>query len=191
MSYTELNKRYFNWMLDVIQYDVYVNSEESFVKLLNFLNNVTFNYIVPMDGNRYDDGINLRYRFSYEENIPDYIIANKLDLKPCSVLEMMVALSLRAEEHIMDDPDIGYRAGEWFWDMIASLGLNDMDDTNFDNDYVRNVVNDFLYRRYEPNGKGGLFTLKYPDEDLRNMEIWYQMNRYLNEKLDKENYKNG
>lgn len=38
-------------------------------------------------------------------------------------LEMIIALAIRLEEHIMDDPDIGNRTGQWFWDMIVSLGL--------------------------------------------------------------------
>lgn len=51
------------------------------------------------------------------------MIASYLDNRPCSVLEMIIALAIRLEEHIMDDPDIGNRTGQWFWDMIVSLGL--------------------------------------------------------------------
>ena len=38
-----------------------------------------------------------------------------------------------------------------------------------------------LYTSYAPDGKGGLFTIRNPRFDMRSMEIWYQMNCYLNE----------
>ena len=78
--------------------------------------------MIPMDGNRAEDGIDLRYRFGHEQHYSDAMVASFLDDRPCSVLEMMIALSIRCEEHIMDDPDVGNRTGQWFWSMIASLG---------------------------------------------------------------------
>ena len=41
---------------------------------------------------------------------------------------MMIALAIRCEEHIMDDPDAGDRTGQWFWSMLVSLGLGSMDE---------------------------------------------------------------
>jgi hypothetical protein len=92
---------------------------------------------------------------------------------------MMVALSVRCEETIMDDPRIGDRTGQWFWGMISSLGLGSMMDNQFDKEYVDSVIDRFLKREYEPNGKGGLFTIKRCRYDLRSVEIWYQMCWYL------------
>ena len=57
-------------------------------------------------------------------------------IRPCSVLEMMIALSMRCEEQIMDDPDIGNRTGQWFWDMIDNLGLGEHERLKFDGRYV-------------------------------------------------------
>lgn len=65
--------------------------------------------------------------------------------------------------------------------MINSLGLDRMDDLRFDEDYTNSIIIRFLNRKYERNGKGGLFTIKRPDLDLRTVEIWYQMSWYLNE----------
>jgi hypothetical protein len=45
------------------------------------------------------------------------------------------------------------------------------------------VLDRFLDRDYEPDGRGGLFRVKHTDEDLRFVEIWYQMNWYLDELL--------
>jgi hypothetical protein len=136
-----------------------------------------------MDANRYEDGIDLRYRFGYSENIDGTLIADYLDDRPCSVLEMLIALAIRLEEHIMNDPAIGDRTGQWFWNMVANLGLGGMDDAKFDRGYVENIIQRFLNRDYERNGKGGLFTVEHCKEDLRNVEIWYQACWYLDRVL--------
>jgi hypothetical protein len=92
---------------------------------------------------------------------------------------MMVALAIECEVTIMDDPNIGDRTGQWFWGMIVNLGLGSMTDYKFDDIYVEGVVRRFLDREYEPNGKGGLFTVKNCRYDLRTVEIWNQMCWYL------------
>ena len=79
----------------------------------------------------------------------------------------------------MDDPKMGNRTSQWFWGMINSLGLSGMYDDNFDKDFVYEVVYRFLDRDYEPDGRGGLFTIKNCDKDLREVEIWYQLCWYL------------
>lgn len=177
-----IQQQYFDWM-----YFLVCSSDgrvPSYRKLLHYLNRIEFTYILEMDSNRASDGVELRYRFGYENNIPNFYIEVYLDGRPCSVLEMMVALAFTCEEHIMDDPDIGNRTSEWFWDMIKNLGLKDMDDNNFDTTYVEEVISRFLNREYEPNGKGGLFTLNRCEYDLRTVDIWYQLMWFLNENFD-------
>jgi len=75
----------------------------SYQKLLRHLHNIDFQYMLPMDGNRAEDGIDLRYRFGYEKEYEGSTIASYLDNSPCSVLEMLIALAFRCEEHIMTD----------------------------------------------------------------------------------------
>lgn len=168
---------YFDWMCQLVSDKQYIG-DHSYRKLLSKLHSIPFTYTIDMDGNRAADGIDLRYRFGYERNYEDYIITSFLDDKPCSVLEMIVALALRCET-IMEDPDYGDRTGEWFWGMIESLGLESMDDTSFNRDHVDDVIDIFLSRGYGRDGRGGLFTIKHPKRDLRTVEIWYQMNWYL------------
>ena len=136
-----------------------------------------------MDSNRAEDGINLRYRFGYENGYEDFMISACLDDKSCSVLEMLVALAIRCEEHIMEDSDIGDRTGEWFWIMIENLGLRSMNDARFDRAYVDETIDIFLNREYKRNGEGGLFIVD-AQRDLRHVEIWYQMCLYLEKYLD-------
>ena len=104
------------------------------------MHSVEFVYIIGMDGNRAEDGIDLRYRFGYERKHEGPMVATYLDDRPCSILEMMTALANRCEEHIMDDQDIGDRTGQWFWSMISNLGLGSMTDINFNRDYVDYVL---------------------------------------------------
>ena len=178
MTREELTHEYFEWMCQLV-YSERCSRIHPHHKLLNHLHSREFYYILDMDSNRYEDGIELRYRFGYEQNYPGDIISLYLDDRPCSVLEMMVALSTRCEEHIMSDPDIGNRTGQWFWSMIKSLGLESMDDANFDSVYTDMVISKFLNRTYERTGKGGLFTIEGCRRDLRDVEIWCQMMWYI------------
>lgn len=184
MTKDELNDQYFTWMCQLVMKQHHLpkySRNHSYYKLLHFLHSTAFNYTIPMDGNREADGIDLRYRFGYENNIRDSVIARYLDDRECSVLEMMIALAIRCEENIMDDPDIGDRTSQWFWNMIINLGLGEMNDVKYDEEYAQDVIERFLDRDYGRNGEGGLFTVKHSGRDLRNVEIWYQMCWYLDE----------
>lgn len=175
MAKRELNEEYFNWMYQL----VFANEKRrSYRKLLKYLNSVEFTYILDFDSNRAEDGMDLRYRFGYEHDYNGPMIAAYLDDRPCSVLEMMVALANRCEEQIMDDPHAGCRRGQWFFSMLASLGLSGMNDENFVRSDAEKIVSRFLSRQYARNGEGGLFTVN-SRHDMRSVEIWYQLNWYL------------
>ncbi|GHV42415.1 hypothetical protein FACS189490_11330 [Clostridia bacterium] len=180
MTKDELNNKYFEWMYQLVSDRKHIG-DLSYRKLLSYLHGVDFTYSLRMDSNRESDGINLRYRFGHEHSYKEPIIASYLDDRPCSVLEMMVSLSIRCEEHIMDDPEIGNRTGEWFWGMIHNLGLYCLSDRNFEKGYVDAVISKLLNRQYDEDGTGGLFTVQNCKYDLRTTDIWYQMCWYLNE----------
>jgi len=150
-----------------------------YTRLLRHLFTTEFVWTVPLDANRADDGVQLRYRFGRVHKYHDAVIASELDIYPCNILEMMVALALRIETDIMGDVEIGDRTAEWFWGMISSLGLQRMKDEWYDEKTVDTVIDKFLNREYLPNGKGGLFTVYDSRRDLRTVEIWYQMCWYL------------
>lgn len=176
-----LNTEYFNWLCSFIDYDIFINSKK-YSKLITYLYHVPFGYLIDMDVNRLEDGINLKYRFGRESDYSNTMIARYLDTnETCSVLEMMVALSIRIEDQFIEDSDDGNQICRWFWTMIESLGLINMNDINYDEDYVQIIIENFLNRTYEPNGQGGLFTVHNTSQDMRTTEIWYQMCAYLNE----------
>lgn len=171
-----INDEYFSWMCDKVCGERFSESI-SYRKLLTFLHDVEFVWILPMDKNRSEDGLSLRRHFvldvGYEDYVAEYISG------PCSILEMMVSLAIHTED-IMDDYRYGDRTGQWFWGMIRSLGLNGMYDIAYDEDHVQEVILNFLNRDYEPDGRGGLFTIRGCRDDLRDIEISIQRNWYLN-----------
>lgn len=179
MDKAELKKQYFGWLCKFV--GCYSRRE-----LLYFLFNAEFKYTHPMDANRYEDGINLRYRFADEHAYHYRYIAAWLDDAPCSMLEMMVALVDRMEHDIASDPEYGDRTGRWFEDMLKSMGLWHMTDERFDYGEAVRVLDRVLSRRYSRNGEGGLFHLRHCKRDLRSAEIWYQAMWYLDEKLCRE-----
>lgn len=179
----EIRNQYFEWLYNLVCENRY-SGQVSFRKLLMYLYSVEFRYSIPKDKNRVEDGIDLRWRFACTGEytcshiVNHYFVAACLD-GPCTILEMMIALAIRCEENIMDDPAIGNRTAQWFWGMVTSLGLGSMIDTRFDRDRADEIIERFLNHDYEPNGKGGLFTIRDTDCDMREIEIWWQLCRYL------------
>lgn len=171
-----IDNDYFNWLYDKVCEDRF-SDKISYRKLLMRLHDTKFTYLLDRDKNRADDGIGLRRRFAN-----DYTCIDEADAyltESCSVLEMMLALAIRCEETIMDDPAYGDRTTQWFWGMIVNLGLGSMTDDNFDKQFVTSVLKKFLNREYEPNGHGGLFYVRNCEYDLRDVEIWIQLCWYI------------
>lgn len=179
MTRDDVLNGYFEWLSSLVCDEAHA---KSYQKLLMHLHNTGFRYSVENDRNRFEDGMNLRSRFAYEQDCDDAFLY--LD-EPCSVLEMLIALSVKCEEHIMNDDDIGNRTGNWFWDMIENLGLGNMTDGKFNKGFIDDRLNVFLDRRYKSDGScGGLFIVHNARRDMRMVEIWYQMLWYLNEILN-------
>lgn len=177
MMRERINNEYFEWLFDLMCGNRF-SRQITYRRLLTHLHSIIFSYSIPHDANRASDGVDLRYRFILEH--PNYRTSDLDYLDgPCTVFEMVAALAIRCEETIMDDPTVGDRTRQWFWGMITNLGLGGMVDDRYDEQYVDAVITRFLNREYEPDGTGGLFTIPGCRYDLRNVEIWYQLNWYL------------
>lgn len=175
MRKDEILNEYFEWLYRLVCGDRYSNTI-SYKKLLAYLHRTEFTYLLSKDKNRAADGVDLRYRFSkerYHGHVPSCLDG------PCSILEMMVALAIRCEETIMDDPKIGDRTSQWFWGMVTNMGLGYMSDNRFDEHVAKEIIDRFLNRDYSQNGRGGLFTVRNCEYDLTNIEIWTQMLWFL------------
>lgn len=178
MTRRDIKTAYLDWMVDIVCKNRY-EGNNSFRKLLEHLHSIEFTYRMLSDGDRARDGVSLRRRFALSiPDIPYDWIIDCLD-KPCSVLEMILALAIRCEEDIMNNPQVGDRTGQWFWKMITNMGLGGMTDRLYDKNYVDEVVTCFLERKYDPDGRGGLFRIQDSECDIRKISIWVQMCYYL------------
>ncbi len=173
--------RYFKYLCSIVGADSPGNGQ--YWNMLHYLHRMEFYWIIDRDENRARDGEQLRVRFFYENNKYETDYEDILN-RPCSVLEMLVALAIRIENDAMagweeDSPD---RTSEWFWLMIRNLDILDCTDQHYSmriEEKIRHNVDKMLERNYERNGFGGLFPLRNPAEDQRKVEIWYQMQAYF------------
>lgn len=168
-----MNGPYFDWLINLVCTS---SHRKSYISLLSELYNIPFWFnsaIAPNDIYRMDDGLALQYEYAS--------ITGDNVSRSCSVLEVMIALARKCENisGVID-------CEGWFWMMIDNLGLESMYERHFDADYVRAVIARFLERGYSPNGSGSLFYIPGIKEDLRQVEIWYQMCWYQNYILEKE-----
>lgn len=144
--------------------------------LLQQLYTKEFVWIIPNDDNRLEDGRDLRLEFVrdtliYEPNPEWWSIG-------CSMLEMLIALARRLEFETDIPTD------KWFWKMLQNLGLLDYTDERqagggYSEGDVDAILDDVIWRTYEPDGRGGLFPLEDAQEDQRNVELWYQQSAYV------------
>lgn len=178
MNIDEINDEYFAWLSDKVCKGRF-SKDVSYSELLHALHKTEFRWKMRNDANRASDGLMLRRRFAsfmgFEE---DYFLPYITG--PCTVLEMMIALAIRCEVSIMDNPKVGDRTAQWFWEMINNMELGGMYNNNFDKFHVNDVIDRFIDREYSPNGKGGLFYIRNCKCDLAMVEIWDQMCWYLN-----------
>lgn len=139
--------------------------------------NVAFNASVPNDDNRAVEGKNLRTEFL---NIVGQDAAEHYQwlATPCTLLEMLVALTARAA--FMS----GMAESMWFGIFMDNLGFTHYYDSDWE-DKFRPIISATLTklneRRYKQNGYGGLFPVYQTDRDQRTVEIWYQMCAYIQE----------
>ena len=155
---------------------VYNNNPIKYDKLLSLLFDYKFVPIIDMDDNRSEDGINMRYLYSISEYqvYPRRLINSALnDIGECTMLELMVGLAERVSIHIMGD------IKNLFWEMIGSLGLSRYNDNNYNEASIIYILDRFIAREYDSDGKGSLFYIKNYNGDMRRLEIWYQVFAYL------------
>lgn len=168
-----VDELYFRWLYKLVGSVTEKNPARSYWSLLRQLYTTEFVWFVPNDHNRAEDGRDLRLRFVHYSGVsPD---REWMDLG-CSMLEMLVALSYRVSD------ETGHKMKGWFWRFLENLELAELSDANYGElteEAVSEVVNQVIWRQYDPDGLGGLFPLEHPKEDQREVELWYQMCAYL------------
>lgn len=173
-----LDEAYFVWLYSQVGSVKNRNRSKTYWTLLRFLYRKEFTWderTMEKDGNRAQDGKDLRLEFLDSNDLPrneDWLSFG------CSFLEMMIALAWKVAF------EGGGTQAERFWEMIDNLGLTGCTDANPpDEDIINDIVDKVIERDYAANGAGGLFPLMEPDDDQRGVELWYQANAYLLERL--------
>ena len=172
---------YYCWLVELVG-DGY--TEGFYQKLLWKLYSTPYFYEIDYDSNRAVDGLNLRKKYlSHVVQDMSSELANT-QLHPCTMLEMLIALSRKAEDNLTYDPDLGDSTGRWFWTMLGNLGLDKYDDYNYYEDRINRILYVFMTHNYAPDGtNGGAFPCPGVEKDLRKTDLWWQLGAYF-----KKNY---
>lgn len=165
----DVKKDYFLWLMEQICFD-----RDCYLELMTFLYETDFRYILHRDESRAVDGICLRDDF-------ESFSGERVSGKPCSVLEMLIALSIRIDTEYISDLNDEQKAGKIFWEMIKNLRLDIFTDRHWNEQTVSEILDLWMERRFRSDGKGSIFPLKYSEKDQKNVEIWQQMLQYLDE----------
>lgn len=174
-----MSDAYFCWLTGLIG-DGYI--EGNYQRLLWKLYSTDYYYDILYDRSRAADGIYLRKIFNKECHFLESNTPGIGEEKPCSVLEMMVALARKAEDDIMHDPEIGDRTSHWFWEMMLNLGLDIYDDFGYSEESVDHILYVFMHHFYASNGRsGGMFSVRKSNIDMRKTDLWMQLNVYFEE----------
>jgi hypothetical protein len=167
-----LDELYFQWLYSQVGSVNVKNQTKTYWELLKQLHKKEFVWVVPNDDNRVEDGRDLRMEFLTDQNIavedPYWIGIG------CSMLELFVGLSRRLAFEGDGEPS------GWFWHMMDNLGLRIYSDARIiSTDRIDEILERVIWRTYEPDGVGGIFPLKHPKQDQREVELWYQLSAYL------------
>ena len=174
---------YFNWLCSLVHID---QENTTYYILAKDMFNKEFISLVNHDENRAYDGMELRDECAEELGYSCWEETGE-DMA-CNLLEMVIGLARRIDFETSDpyEEDETDRTSYWFWEMIDNLGLTEFDDDSYvdleGQIFVGSILDRLVERRYDPDGEGGLFPLRYPKEDQRKVEIWYQMCAYLAER---------
>lgn len=169
MTTKTIETRYLNWLIE--QIEIPVRNPNTYFDLFNKMYEFEFYWSVPNDDNRAHDALELRREF-LDGRRHNFVHG-------ASILEVLIALSRRVAFIAGGDPRI------WAWQLIENLRLHKASDPLVGEKARR--VNDTLealvWRTYRSDGRGGFFPLVAPLEDQTKIEIWAQMNAYVNEMI--------
>lgn len=175
---------YLDWLIARLE-----SPTPGLVQVCEMLHRESFNRRVGRDLNRADAGKELRqiYINDYHDANVDFTRTNEFFGRPCSWLEMLLALC--------EEIDYIYDTGvqNHLVEVLSNLGLEkvifeyDPRYSQVDEEFVLASIHRVDSNMIGPNGHGGLYPLhKDWHTDQRDVEIWDQHAAYFNEKLEGE-----
>lgn len=172
-----LDELYFVWLYSQVGSVDVSDPSQTYWRIIRQLYTKEFVWIVPHDDNRAADGRDLRHEFIEKKGLRN-VDQNWLDLG-CSMLELFIGVARRLSFEVDGESRI------WFWHLMRNVGLNGHNDlAHWSEKKVDDILDRIIWRTYRPNGHGGMFPLQDAHEDQRHVDIWYQLNAYLLERVD-------
>jgi hypothetical protein len=169
-----LDEQYLTWLYSQVGAVKLKTQSRTHWDLLRHLYKKEFKWFVANDDNRCEDGKDLRYEFLDAREIDENDVDPEWMHMPCSMLEMLIALSRRLSFETETEARL------WFWHLIETMGILHSDkDYDQHREEIDEAVERVIWRTYDSDGKGGLFPLNRPQHDQRYVEIWYQLSAYL------------
>lgn len=166
-----LDDQYFYWLYSQVADVKTRKGPRTYWNLLRKLFCTEFAWFVPNDDNRAEDGRELRFEWASSVDVD---VDKHWASLGCSFLEMLIGLSRRLEFQTEQDSVF------WFWHLIGNLGLLGHNDrSRFLEQDIDDRTSAVIWRTYDANGNGGLFPLRYTDNDQTKVEIWRQLSEYL------------
>ena len=173
---------YLKWLIESIDPDHAVGDYYQPVYNELYLLDFRWTKRFPDDESRAADGIWLRRIFAEENGLEASDIG--IDWKPCSCLEMLVAIARRIEYEILAWPG-EENVPKWFWMFMENLDIDPGQRRIVDLNYVDIQIDNWLDRHINRDGAGGIFVIHNTRFlDMRKLSIWNQMNAVLNETAD-------
>lgn len=165
-----IEETYFNWLCA----QVLPLRARNYVDLLGILHQTEFTWMLPEDENRASEGFEVRRQFLIQSGLePEDYWAQV----GCSILEMIIGLARRAAFQT----EIPVK--KWVFEIFDNLGLIEYRRVSqSDRAAIDDILYRLIWRTYESDGHGGMFPVRYSDQDQREVEIWYQFCEYVNEK---------
>ena len=171
-----LDEMYLTWLYRQVGDPSISNPTRTYWTMFRTLYTKEFVWLIPNDGNRIEDGKDLRFEFVDESGLND-VDMGWIHLG-CSMFELLVGLSRRLAFQADGEPR------DWFWHLVDNVGLTKYNDTYQHQDQeVNDILDRIIWRTYNSDGQGGLFPLQSPSGDQRDVELWYQLNAYVLEKV--------
>ena len=158
---------YKTWLNNLICLETHAR----YKSVIDLLSRLDFTYLLELDENRARDGLNIREEFYGYSFSPS---------GASSVLEVLIGLARHGADLLYDpnqDPD--EELCLFFWEMIDNLGLN----PNKSDRAMRHIIQTWLDRGFDPDGVGSPFPLGVSEKDQCEVEIWYQLQSYILQRL--------
>ena len=163
------------WLNNKVSNDI----SSAYGQLLAILWRTEFVAEYENDINRMEDAKGLRDEFVATLDISndDYM---KLKNTPVRLIEVMISLADRINDIISLDDN----TARYFWEMVASMEMQKLDDSNFNASSAQKHIDILLGHKYKRNGRGGLFFIRDigPEYNAAGLDIWSQAMAWINSK---------